>query len=40
MELGERYDSIFTSLPATGRVGLHTEGAGAEGHAGPPAGQP
>jgi mannose-6-phosphate isomerase-like protein (cupin superfamily) len=39
-ELGERYDSIFTSLPAAGRVGLHTEGAGAEGHAGPPAGQP
>jgi hypothetical protein len=39
-ELGERYDSIFTSLPATGRVGLHTEGAGAERHADPPAGQP
>ena len=26
-ELGERYDSIFTSLPADGPVGLGTEGA-------------
>jgi mannose-6-phosphate isomerase-like protein (cupin superfamily) len=26
-ELGERYDSIFTSLPAGGPVGLGTEGA-------------
>jgi mannose-6-phosphate isomerase-like protein (cupin superfamily) len=39
-ELGERYDSIFTSLPARGRVGLHTEGAGAEGRAGLPASPP
>jgi hypothetical protein len=26
-ELGERYDSIFTSLPPGGPVGLGTEGA-------------
>jgi hypothetical protein len=39
-ELGERYDSIFTSLPARGRVRLHTEGAGAEGRAGLPASPP
>jgi mannose-6-phosphate isomerase-like protein (cupin superfamily) len=34
-ELGERYDSIFTSLPADGPVGLGTEGA-----CGPAAGHP
>ena len=34
-ELGERYDSIFTSLPADGPVGLGTEGAW-----GPAAGHP
>lgn len=34
-ELGERYDSLFTSLPAEGPVGLGTEGAWGAG-AGPP----
>lgn len=34
-ELGERYDSIFTSLPADGPVGLGTEGAWGPG-GGPP----
>ncbi|MGI8451485.1 MAG: cupin domain-containing protein [Streptosporangiaceae bacterium] len=34
-ELGGRYDSVFTSLPADGRVGLGTEGAWEPG-GGPP----